>query len=298
MSLDPVFIFGFGFFPKWGVEGAALATVFSQFLVFLIFIYFSLHRKRKPFAKFSLFKRIRLPILLQILKTGTPVALQSALFTFFAMIIARIISQWGPIPIAVQKVGAQIEAISWMTASGFSTALGAFTGQNYGAKLWDRIQQGYFISISVISIVGLLASLTLIFFADSIFSIFISEGKALALGIEYLKILGYSQLFMCLEITTAGAFYGIGKSYPPAFISIFFNGLRIPGALLLAFHTSLGLSGVWWAISMSSVFKGIILVIWFLMFLHRHPDIKQSWLNHIICMNLLFLRDKRSMCGK
>ncbi len=57
------------------------------------------------------------------------------------MIIGRIIGAWGPVPIAVQKVGSQIEALSWMTANGFATALGSFTGQNYGAKQWERIKR-------------------------------------------------------------------------------------------------------------------------------------------------------------
>ena len=48
------------------------------------------------------------------------------------MIIGRIIAQYGAVAIAVQKVGSQIEAISWMTAEGFSAALTVFIGQNYG----------------------------------------------------------------------------------------------------------------------------------------------------------------------
>ena len=59
------------------------------------------------------------------------------------MILGRLVAVYGAVPIAVQKVGSQIESISWMTAGGFSTALGAFVGQNYGAKQYERIQKGY-----------------------------------------------------------------------------------------------------------------------------------------------------------
>ena len=58
------------------------------------------------------------------------------------MVIARLVSGWGPYAIAAQKVGAQIESISWMTAGGFQGAIAAFVGQNYGAKKIDRIKHG------------------------------------------------------------------------------------------------------------------------------------------------------------
>lgn len=74
---------------------------------------------------------------------------------------------------------------------------------------------------------------------------------------------------MCIEITTAGAFNGLGKTVPPSLNGIVFNTLRIPGAILLS--AGLGLSGVWWSISLSSVMKGIVLASWFIIFLSRHP---------------------------
>ena len=68
---------------------------------------------------------------------------------------------------------------------------------------------------------------------------------------------------MCLEITTAGAFYGIGKTMTPSLISIIFTGLRVPVAIILFKPELLGINGVWWSISGSSIIKGIILVILF-----------------------------------
>ncbi len=79
----------------------------------------------------------------EITKWGTPNALQNCLFSFFGMLIGRIVATWGPVPIAVQKVGSQVESISWMTAGGFASALTAFTGQNYGAKKYKRVEDGY-----------------------------------------------------------------------------------------------------------------------------------------------------------
>lgn len=269
--LDPLLILGIGPFPKLGVAGAAVATIFSQFVVSMTFI-FVIKKKTDFFDGLSFLQKPDWRHIQRIFKLGIPVALQSGAFTLIAMVIARILADWGPTPIAVQSVGSQIESISWMTAGGFQTALSAFVGQNYGAKKWDRIYRGYFTAIGIISVIGIITSSLLIFLPGPIFSIFIREPKVIQDGIVYLQILGLSQLFMCIEITTSGAFNGLGKTVPPSVVGIILNALRIPGALLLSL--SLGLKGVWWSISLSSILKGVVLTSWFIIFLSRHPEIK------------------------
>lgn len=278
MVLDPLFIHGMGPIPAMGVKGAALATIIAQAIVSLVFVIRIVLAKGELFNNIGLLKAPDMAHMGYIIRLGLPVALQNALFSIIAMFIAKIIAHWGPTPIAVQKIGSQIEAISWMTAGGFSTALSAFVGQNYGAKKWDRIYKGYFIAIGLVSIVGVGATLLLTLGAKPIFSVFLTEEEAVAHGIQYLKILGWSQLFMCIEITTAGAFNGLGKTVPPSIIGITFNALRIPAAIILSTPNLLGLEGVWWSISMSSVFKGVILTAWFVLFLRKnsyHLDEKQ-----------------------
>jgi Na+-driven multidrug efflux pump len=151
--------------------------------------------------------------------------------------------------------------------------MGAFAGQNYGAKKWPRVFKGYFVGMSIMSVIGILATGLLIFAARPLFSIFISEEETIRYGIVYLRILGLSQLFMCIEATTAGAFNGLGKTVPPSVVGISLNGLRIPAALLLS-STSLGLNGVWWAISISSILKGVLLSAWYMIMLKRNPETK------------------------
>ena len=260
---DPLLIYGVGFFPKLGVVGAGLATVFAQAIVTICFLYV-IKNKTESYFKINLKEKLDMHYIKRIARLGVPVAAQNALFSFFSMIIARIISDWGPTAIAVQKVGSQIEAISWMTAGGLSTALGAFVGQNFGAKKWDRIFKGYIITILLSIVVGIFATVLLIAGGRSIFSVFIPEKEAIEIGVIYLKILGYSQLFMCIEITTAGAFNGLGKTMVPSITSIIFTGLRIPLALILSVPSILGLNGVWWSISISSFIKGTLLVVLFI----------------------------------
>ena len=273
IMLDPLLILGVGPFPQMGVAGAAFATIFAQFVVSMLFI-IVIRKKTDFFVGVNFLQKPDWTHIGKIVRFGIPVALQSGAFTVIAMIIARILSRWGSTPIAVQSVGAQIESISWMTAGGVQTALSAFVGQNYGAKKWDRIYKGYFTALGIIAAIGMITSSLLIFFPEQIFSIFIREQEVIKEGIVYLRILGVSQLFMCIEITTAGAFNGIGKTVPPSIVGIVFNAMRIPGALLLS--VALGLNGVWWSISLSSVLKGIILTSWFILLLRSHPEIRGS----------------------
>ncbi|WP_024615417.1 MATE family efflux transporter [Clostridium sp. Ade.TY] len=258
--LDPILILGFGNFEGLGVLGAAIATVIAQIFVSLLFLY-NIFKSNYSYLKVNLLKNFNFKCAKTICKIGTPVAIQSGLFTVFAMILGRIIAVWGPVPIAVQKVGSQIESISWMTTEGLAVALGAFVGQNFGAKKFDRILKGYKAILLIALGVGLFASILLIFFGNYVFSIFIPEQDAIIQGTSYLKILGYSQIFMCIEITTSGIFNGVSKTHIPSIISIVLTGARVPLAYILSSPNLLGIDGVWWAVSLTSILKGIVIII-------------------------------------
>lgn len=268
MVFDPLLIFGFGPIPSLGVAGAAIATVLAQVVVTVIFIIVYI-RNGYISGKKSI-KYLDKGYIKNIIKIGMPSCLENGCFTIFAMVLGRIISNWGPTPIAIQKVGTQIEAISWMTAGGFGTALTTFIGQNYGAKKPDRIKTGFKATLGVSMAIGFLASIILIVFGREVFTLFIPEKEAIAGGIDYLRILGYSQIFICIEITTAGAFRGLGNTILPSVVSIVLTGLRIPMAILLASNETFGVNGVWWSISITCILKGIIMIsLYYLIFVRK-----------------------------
>lgn len=271
LVFDPLFIFGLGVLPPLGAAGAAIATVMAQMIVTILFII--TYKRNGYYFGFGIFKEYDKEIIKKIIRVGFPTAMQEGCFTIFAMIIGRVVASYGATAIAVQKVGSQIEAISWMTAGGFSTALTTFVGQNYGAKKWDRIFKGYGATLVLASIVGLFATILLVFFGEGVFSIFIPEEEAILKGADYLKILGYSQLFMCIEITTAGTFNGLGKTIIPSVVGIIFTGLRVPASIFLSSFEGLGINGVWWSISMSSVIKGLILVTLFYLLIYKKKSV-------------------------
>ena len=256
--LDPLFIFGFGL----GTNGAAYATWISQAAVFGIFIY-QLRCRDALLGRFSFFTRLKKKYTHRILKLGLPVATLNTLFAFVNMFLCRTASeQGGHIGLMTFTTGGQIEAITWNTSQGFSTALSAFIAQNYAAGRTDRVIKSWHMTLLMTSIFGTLCTLLFVFFGNEIFALFVPEQAAYEAGGVFLRIDGYSQLFMMLEITTQGVFYGIGRTIPPAIISITCNYMRIPLAILFV-RMGMGVEGIWWAVCVTTVAKGLILAGWF-----------------------------------
>ena len=259
--LDPLLIFGIGFFPDMGIRGAALATFLSQTTVTALFIY-HLKKRKNLFGGFSFLVRLKKAYLLQIMKLGLPVTAMHIHFAFINMNLARTASIYGGyLGLMSQTTGGQIEGITWNTSGGFSTALGSFVAQNHAAQKNNRIKQAFRYTLLIMGVIGTITTLAFVFFGKEIFSIFVPEKAAYEAGGRYLLIMGLSQLFMMLELTTQGMFNGIGRTTPPAIVSIVFNTLRIPLAMVIA--GKIGVEGVWWAISLTSVVKGISLAVWF-----------------------------------
>lgn len=252
--LDPVFIF----LLRLGTDGAAYATWISESLVCAIFAW-RLFRRDKLLGGLQFLCRLRRSYTVRILRLGTPVALLNTLYAFVNMFLCRTASeQGGHLGLTAFTTGGQIEAITWNTAQGFATALSTFIAQNHAAGCHERVSRALRITLSMATVFGLLCTLLFVIFGNEIFSIFVPERAAYEAGGLFMRIDGYSQLFMMLEITMQGVFYGLGRTTPPAVISITFNYMRIPLALLLV-RLGMGIEGIWWAISGTSIAKGIVL---------------------------------------
>ena len=258
MILDPILILGPGPFPKLGVIGAAIATVTAQFIVMGIMVLGVMRQKKE-----NVLKGIRLAAVIPgsylkgICQIGIPSGIQDMTYCFISMILTRMVSGFGAEALATQRVGGQIESISWHTADGFAAALNAFTAQNYGAGKMDRVKKGYRASLLTVGVWGLLVTAIFVFAPNTIARIFFHEPKAIAIAVSYLIIIGLSEAFLCVEITTIGAISGLGKTHLCSIISILFTSMRIPMAIVLG-NTSLGLDGIWSALSSTTMIKGII----------------------------------------
>lgn len=278
--LDPILIFGGFGIPALGVIGAAIATVTAQIISTICFL-FKIRKSEESYFKIKLFRNVKIDYYKELYKLGLPVAIQSGMFTLFSMAIGVIVASWGPVAIAVQKVGSQIESISWMTAEGLSVAIASFVGQNYGASNYERINKSCKIGIVAALCLGVVTTLILVFLGEGIFSLFIDESDAISKGGMYLKILGYSQIFMCVEIVISGIFKGLGRTYISSIIVTILTGARIPMAYLLANPQILGLDGIWWSISLSSMLKGALLLVIFVIMIKSNKlyPIKKNVVN-------------------
>lgn len=263
MILDPVLILGPGPFPKLGVVGAAIATVTAQAIVMMMMILGVIIQKKENVLKgIRLTAKIPKEYLSGLCRIGIPTAIQGMAYCAISMVLTRMVSAYGAEAVATQRVGGQIESISWNTADGFAAALNAFIAQNYGAGKMDRVRKGYRASLWTVGIWGLLISFVFICFPQTIADIFFHEPKAVATAVGYLVIIGFSEAFMCVELTTVGALSGLGRTRLCSIISITFTSARIPLAIILGGLT--GLSGIWWALSVTSIIKGIIFTCTFL----------------------------------
>lgn len=273
MILDPLLILGIGVFPKLSVAGAAIATVAAQFLVMLVMIWGIFRKKgiENIMRHMNLFKKAPGCFYSSIFRIGFPTACQGMIYCGISMILTRMVSGFGPGAVATQRVGGQIESLSWNTADGFAAALNAFVGQNYGAKKHERIKKGYSASFRVISVWGLLIAAAFILFPVPIAGLFFHEAEVIDIAKDYLIIIGLSEPFMCVELMTVGAISGLGKTKIASIITIILTAARIPLALLLT-YIGMGLNGIWWALTISSIAKGIVFYFTFHHISHSFQD--------------------------
>lgn len=264
MILDPLLILGVGPFPRLETVGAAVATVTAQILVFavLAFRIFTSRLEPNVLRGVRLFSRHSGKFYKNIFRIGFPTSIQSMIYCMISMVLTRMVSAFGAAAIATQRVGGQIESVSWNTADGFAAALNAFTAQNYGAGKHDRIRHGYRISFGILAVWGLIITAAFVFLPKPIAGLFFHDAESLSIAVNYLIIIGFSEGFMAIELMTIGALSGLGLTKLCSIISILLTGARIPLALVLS-HTEMGLSGIWWALSLTSIVKGIVFTLTF-----------------------------------
>lgn len=266
MVFDPLLIMGIGPFPRMEVVGAAVATVAAQIMVTVVLV---AEIVRKGAHTQNILREMRMGELLEksyytkVLKMGFPTGVQSSVYCLISMVLTRMVAVFGDAGVATQRVGGQIESVTWNIADGFAAAMNAFVGQNYGARKMERVKKGYRISCIAMMLWGGLITFVFVVFPEPIARIFFHEEPVIEVMIGYLLVVGLSEAFMCVELMAMGAISGMGSTKICSLIGAVLTALRIPIALLLT-RTSLGLHGVWWALTVTSMLKGIVLHMTFL----------------------------------
>ena len=270
MTLDPIMIFAAGL----GIRGAATATLIAQIVAASLSVIALVKHKNRPFEKFQFALRPDKEIIKQIFKWVTPISVESFLFTFLTMMTAALVASFGADAMASSRVGSQIESLTWLIAGGFGSAMTAFVGQNFGAGKWTRIHRGFRISTAMMIGWGICVSFILYFAGSALFRIFIPDNLTVVdIGSKYLKILAIAQIPGCLEGIASGAFRGRGQTIPPSIASGTTNALRVVLAYILTHFTSLGLTGIWIALTVGSGARGSWMFIWYLINTRSKPKV-------------------------
>jgi Na+-driven multidrug efflux pump len=193
-------------------------------------------------------------------------------FTVIAIYIARYIYDYGEYVVAAQRIGVQIEQLTWMIASGFQTAITVFIGQNFGAKAYDRIRKSVYYTSLVLIPYAFIVSALLYFIPEQLMDIFLDNPISIQHGVVYLRIIALSQVFMIIEGIGTGFFNGIARSHISSSVSAIGNSLRIP--LVIWLTTIYAERGIWWSFNISSIFKAVFILIFFIFFFRGLEHVK------------------------
>lgn len=250
--LDPLFISVLGF----GVSGAAVATIVSQGLSFLVGLYYILHNRLAPFKRISVPNRKEV---LLILNLGFPSGLQSSVIQAGLAAILSVVNSFGPAVIAGFSAAKRLDSMIMIPAQSLGTAANSMAGQNIGAKKMDRVSRLTKFGLLYNTILMFSIAVVIFVFAEPAIRLFIQEPASVAFGTHYLRIIAFFYPFLGVNFILNGVVKGAGAMYQVLALNVIsFWVLRYPAVYI--FSNLLGENGI--AIGMgisfviSSLFAG------------------------------------------
>ncbi|MFH1655723.1 MAG: MATE family efflux transporter [Candidatus Omnitrophota bacterium] len=261
--LDPILIFGIGV-PAMGVTGAALATVISQGVscVIILYILFKghshVHIRLKEFY-------LKPKIAWDILRIGIPSSLQLFFRTIMRVVLMGIVSAFGTYAVAAYGIGMRLQMVMLMPAFALGTSAATLVGQNLGAGKVDKAKKSALTATGIDLGIMLTTGILFFIFAPQIVSIFDKTPEVIAIGTNYFRITALFYSFIAFGIVLNRALGGAGDTVVPmiiTFVSLWI--ILVPLAIFLSRYTSLGLNGVWYAMAVSTVVNGLLILFWFL----------------------------------
>lgn len=263
IALNPCLIFGLGPFPQLGVSGAGLSTgiaYFAELMAFIVLIYV-----RKPSFAPGITARIKpdFKTIGEIVKIGLPISISGIAFTIVYLFLDKLASSFGVFALAALGFGNRIEAISFLTCFAFSVAAATLVGQYLGAKDPEGAQRAAYKTTYYATLVTGALMLVFLLLPHPIVRLFSSDPQVIEAAVAYLRIIALSQIFMGFEIVLEGAFSGSGDTLPAMLISVPGSLARIPLAYFFAQNLGWGVSGIWWALTVTTAVRGAVMLYWF-----------------------------------
>ncbi len=245
IGLDLLFVLVF----KWGIEGAAIATVIAQAGAFLTMVLWINHNHKLinlSFRKFTYDKAI----MRRSLQIGLPSGVQHTVFSLGMMAIYSIVNRFGTDTVAAYSAAGRIDSFATMPAMNLSAALSSFTGQNMGAGRTDRVKNGLRATLKMSAVVALAGTFIFWVFGRQLMLIFTTDPVVISKGVDYLRIVASFYLLLTTMFTVNGVLRGAGDTLIPMFITLFSLWLiRVP--LSYALSGIMGEKGIWWAIPLA-----------------------------------------------
>ena len=257
IAFDLLFILVF----KWGIEGAARATVVSQGIGMCIALAYvnNMHpllsiKKQDMLFDWKLFK--------ESLKIGLPTSVQQCAIALGLIALLGIVNSFGTNTLTAYGAAGKIDTIITQAILTLSGALAAFCGQNIGAGRLDRVKKGVQFTMYTNIALGLLTFAAVYLFGNEMMRIFTKDIDVVAIGKEYLLIIGGFFIVHGALNVYNGALRGAGDTLFPMITSLVCLWLiRIP----LAYYLSswLGRNGIWWAIGISITIGLIVTFVYY-----------------------------------
>ena len=210
------------------VDGVALATVISQGVAALLVIMAMMRRtdeSRLELKKMRIYK----PQLLKIIRIGLPAGLQSSMFSISNVIIQSSINSFGSVAMSGNAAAGNIEGFVWAAMNAFHQTAVNFTGQNMGARRYDRIRMILWCCLGSVTVVGLLLGVLGFAFGPQLLSIYITDSQeAISYGVMRLMYVCLPYCLCGMMDVSSGALRGLGSSFAPMVISVLgVCGMRI-----------------------------------------------------------------------
>jgi putative MATE family efflux protein len=261
--LDPIFIFGWGPIPSFGVTGAAMATTIGRGCGVLFQLYFLMKGKglirlhaQNIAAKWSIIKK-----LLTLSAGGTgQFIIGSASWIF----LVRILSDFGSEAVAGYTIGIRVIIFTILPAWGLANAAATLVGQNLGANQPDRAEKSAWRAAFLNMIFLGVVSIFFLVLAPQIIRLFTDDPIVLDYGIMCLRIVSLGYMFYAYGMVISQSFNGAGDTITPTVLNFFgFWMIQIPGAYALAVLLEMGPKGVFMAIPGAESLMAIACIIIF-----------------------------------
>jgi len=261
--LDPVLIFGLGFFPAMGIVGSAVATVISRGLgVVILLVHFfrkggSLRFHRRVF-------RFNLPIMGRIIKIGFFSSFQIFLLQISFVFLIRFVTSFGVPALACYGIVQRLRMIVMAMGFGISGAAAVLIGQNMGAGQPDRATRAAWEAMKYYLMLVIPLGVVFFAFPYHVVSFFNDQAQVTKLGGVFLQFTASCFPFLAVGLVLSRSIQGAGDTAAPAVILGFaLLVLRIPIAYILAFVLDIGINGIWIGICTSDIFNAVAMVLYF-----------------------------------